>query len=107
MNSYFANVIAQEYATKPDTFAFAHVTAPRPSCADKLVHRRQLTALIPGYAKTINGVYVRRSLQWREYTYHINGVELTLTETIEIVAGRADVPKPKALIYQFELPLDD
>jgi hypothetical protein len=79
---------------------------PRPSCIERLHIRRQLTAIIPGQSKVVNGVYVRRTTVWREYTYWLADVEMTLEETVDVALGRIAAPAPMAEIFQFDLCIE-
>ena len=70
---------------------------PRPSCLPLLKHRRALTSILPGYARRLGGLRVQRTEAWREYRYRINGVELTLEQTLDVVMGNklAIAPPPR------------
>lgn len=68
---------------------------PRPSCLPLLKHRRALTSIVPGYARQINGMWIKRTEAWRDYRYRINGVELTLEQTLDVVMGKTPAPRKK------------
>lgn len=68
---------------------------PRPSCIERLVIRRQLTALMPGYWNTFTlpdctQVKITRTQHWDEYRYRIERVEITLDEAIDVVLGKSE-----------------
>ena len=64
----------------------------RPSCAERLRIRRQLTAIIPGYGARISQFWVKRTYAYDEYTYKIDDFELTMDETLDILMGRRTAP---------------
>lgn len=66
--------------------------APRESCAERLRYRRQLTYMIPETVRTFEVATVYRTVDWSGYWYKINGVELSLDETLDILMRRAPVP---------------
>ena len=68
---------------------------PRPSCLPLLKHRRALTSIMPGYARRLGGLWVKRTEAWRDYRYRINGVELTLEQTLDVVMGIKPAPRKK------------
>ena len=81
-----------------------------PPCLLLLKNRRALTSIMPGYARRLGGVWVKRTEAWREYRYKINGVELTLEQTLEVVMGNrlpiAPAPRvfPTAIDYSEIVP---
>lgn len=81
-------------------------TPAEPVCITLIRLKRELEHIMPTYSKGFNGVMVRRTAQWDECTYRINGVELTLTETVDVLAGRMALPAPAKKVYQFELPIE-
>lgn len=101
--------LAFEYAAKPSEWKVEHITAPRNSCAGMLHFRRALTGIMPGYAETIAGLYIKRLDEWDQYRYVIRGNEVTLADALGILEGRIPVPKYPARKRRprKELPLAD
>lgn len=66
--------------------------APRESCAERLKLRRQLTYMIPETVRTFEVATVYRTTDWSGYWYKINGVELSIDETLDILMRRSPVP---------------